>query len=517
MPLNLISDRWIPVLDKAGKSRIIAPWEMADESLSRPNWPRADLNIACLELLIGLVYLADPPKDLSDWDKRQAPDRDRLRSKLEEFAPAFNLTGYGPLFLQDLELLGGKSNPLDMLFIDGAGENTAKENADIMVCRNRYASLDKSLEPAMVAMALYTLQAHAPQGGSGHRTSMRGGGPLVTLVDPGQGLWSLIWANQPHGSPGKIFDLPWMRKTQLFDKDQKTRPPEGTTLGVEVFFGMPRRLLLIEKAGLITGFVREIHGTNYAGWKHPLTPYSRKKVEEEALPMHTRAGLFGYRNWLGVLAERSSNDGLRERAQVLKLWDQRRRMVEGDASVQVAGWAMKIAKPLDFIYSVQPFVALDAAANDMLIGLVEAAGHAVKALEVALKPILAVGGPGKSFEVWKVGKVLEGECEAFYAATERDFRERFEDLKARVSPDLVAKKWLEVLKKQALSQFDSLSVPRLDQRQTCVIKKIIKARADLGKAFSGDGNYGPLMFRALEMEKPPAKKNGSAKSKGKAA
>ena len=68
MPLNLISDPWIPVLDTSGARRVIAPWQMADEDLVRPDWPRADLDIACLELLIGLVRLADPPAHADDWD-----------------------------------------------------------------------------------------------------------------------------------------------------------------------------------------------------------------------------------------------------------------------------------------------------------------------------------------------------------------------------------------------------------------------------------------------------------------
>ena len=78
MSLNLIADPWIPVLDREGARRVIAPWQMADMALMRPAWPRPDLNIACLELLIGLVHLADPPADEEDWDARQAPDPDRL-------------------------------------------------------------------------------------------------------------------------------------------------------------------------------------------------------------------------------------------------------------------------------------------------------------------------------------------------------------------------------------------------------------------------------------------------------
>lgn len=70
MTLNLIDDPWIPVLCADGSRRIIAPWQMAEPDVVRPDWPRPDLNIACLELLIGLVFLADPPVDSEDWDER---------------------------------------------------------------------------------------------------------------------------------------------------------------------------------------------------------------------------------------------------------------------------------------------------------------------------------------------------------------------------------------------------------------------------------------------------------------
>jgi CRISPR system Cascade subunit CasA len=494
MPLNLISDAWIQVLDTAGQRRIIAPWQMADGSLLRPDWPRADLNIACLELLVGLVYLADPPANPLDWQARLAPEPERLRDRLAAFAPAFNLTGPGPLFLQDLEPLQGEANPADMLFIDSAGANTAKNNADLMVHRGRYPDL----EPGLAAMALYAFQAHAPSGGAGNRTSMRGGGPLLTLVDPGQGLWPLIWANQPHGRAGEMRDLPWMRATRVSDQGAQTMPPVGGPFGIEAFFGMPRRLRLVEADGLVTGVIQRPYGTNYALWMHPLTPYCRQKAGEEALPMHPRAGLFGYRHWLGVLAEKPGNEGLRERAHVLKLWDDRRRVMGVDASVQVAGWAMDNMKPRDFTHSVQPVVALEPEANDMLIGLVEAAEQAALALRAALEPVLAGG------------ETREGEREAFYTATEAAFRERFADLKAGVVPYQVARDWLKALKLQALAQFDALAMPGLDQRETDVMKRIVQARGRLVGGFAGYGKYGGDMFGAMLMEKPAVKKGKAA-------
>ncbi|MBL3598197.1 type I-E CRISPR-associated protein Cse1/CasA, partial [Rhodovulum sulfidophilum] len=191
--LNLIEAPWIPVLCEDGSRHVVAPWQIAEPGILRPDWPRPDLNLACYELLIGLVFLADPPANNGDWQRRFAPDPDRLKEKLARFAVAFDLLGDGPRFLQDLAPLDGTPNPVDMLFIDSAGANTAKNNADLMVRRDRYGMLDLPL----AAMALYTFQAHAPSGGAGNRTSMRGGGPLVTMVDPGDGLWSLVWANVP--------------------------------------------------------------------------------------------------------------------------------------------------------------------------------------------------------------------------------------------------------------------------------------------------------------------------------
>ena len=235
MPLNLISDAWIPVRMKDGARRVIAPHQMADPAIAAPDWPRADLNLACYELLIGLVFMAAPPADIDAWEDAR-PDAARLAAQLAPFAPAFELLGDGPRFLQDQEQLTGEPSGPDLLFIDSAGGNTARNNADLMVHRDRYAALDLPL----AAMALYAFQQFAPSGGAGNRTSMRGGGPLVTLADPGTGLWDLVWANVPFGRPAAMGDLPWMRATRTSEAGQAAGP--GQSQPVEAFFGMPRRL-----------------------------------------------------------------------------------------------------------------------------------------------------------------------------------------------------------------------------------------------------------------------------------
>jgi len=487
MSLNLITDPWIPVLDTAGQRRVIAPWQMADAALVRPDWPRADLNLGCLELLIGLVFLADPPADLRDWRARTAPDPERLRARLAPYAPAFNLTGEGPLFLQDLDPLEGSPNPPDMLFIDSAGAQTAKNNADLMVRRDRYPALD----PALAAMALYTFQAHAPSGGAGNRTSMRGGGPMVTLVDPGQGMWALIWANTPCGVPGALRDLPWMRRTQVSDKGQLVPPPEGQRFGVEAFFGMPRRLRLVGDDA-ITGVIQRPYGTNYTHWMHPLTPHYRLKVDTEWLPKHPRAGVFGYRHWLGILAEDATD--LTECARSVTDWGER----GGDGEVRVAGWAMDNMKPRDFVLSIAPVVALDEDGEAVLRGMIRAAEAAGVALRGALEPVLA-GGESR-----------EAEREAFFVQTEGAFRAGLEALKAGTAPARVAGDWLAVLRDQAMGQFDALALEGLPERETDAIQRIVTARGHLGMAFRGYGKQGGEIFDALEMEKPARKKGRAA-------
>lgn len=481
MTLNLISDPWIPVRCVDGSRRVIAPWQMAEAGVDAPDWPRPDLNIACFELLIGMVYLADPPTDIDDWDSRSAPDPARLRDRLAAFAPAFNLLGDGPLFLQDMEQLPGEPNPPDMLFIDSAGANTARNNADLMVHRNRYPALD----PALAAMALYTFQAFAPSGGAGNRTSMRGGGPLVTLVDPGQGLWPLIWANVPYGQPAATASLPWMRATRASDNGLETLPPEGALFGPEAFFGMPRRLRLMADADGITGVIQKPYGTNYALWKHPLSPYYRMKPGTEWLPKHPRAGRFGYRNWLGILAREATSE-LSELSLSLRDWRQRR----GGGSVIIAGWAMDNMKPRDFTLSVEPFLDLEPEVEDRLAGLILGAEAAGVALRGALEPVLAGG------------EVREAEREAFFIATEARFTVHLAALRAGADPRA---DWLADLRAQALRQFDALAVPGIDQRETDQIKRITEARKFLGLAFAGYGKQGKAIFDALELPVPEKK------------
>ena len=470
--LNLISDPWVPVIRKE-KAEIIRPDQIAEPDVERLDWPRADLNLACMELLIGLVYLAHPCTD-----RDAPPDAATLRAALAVLAPAFNLLGDGPRFLQDIEPLEGEPNPPDMLFIDSAGSSTAKKNADLMVRRGRY----KGLPLPLAAMALYTLQAFAPSGGAGNRTSMRGGGPMVTLVRPDKdGLWPLIWANVPHGEPlpaTQLHQLPWMRKTMSSKPKGVVRVPEEGSQSPpapEVFFGQPRRLRLVENDGVITGVIQKPYGNNYQQWVHPLSPYY-KDNKGQKLPVHPKPGTFGYRNWRGVLLQ--SEDRLKPQTLTTYLND----MDAPKCSLILAGWAMDNMKPLDFIWSQQPVFALSRDAEYAAVDMVVAA----EAAGFALKVCVSDGADGT-----RAGAALEG----FFSTTQAPF----ENLLAKMAADGKARheEWLKALRKAAMTQFDSTVLPGLPDLAESKRETAVKARSRLLAAFNGFGPLGKKIFNPL--------------------
>jgi CRISPR-associated endonuclease Cas3-HD len=152
------------------------------------------------------------------------------------------------------------------------------------------------------------------------------------------------------------------RPTRTSETGAKVWPQEAHP--AEAFFGMLRRLRLLGEAA-VTGVIQRPHGTDYAGWVHPLTPCYRLKAGAELLPVHPRAGVFGYRNWLGVAAA-APGGGLRLRARTVDDWQGCSRAA---ASVLVAGWAMDNMKPRDFILSETPVL------NRALPGLADRAAQ----------------------------------------------------------------------------------------------------------------------------------------------
>ncbi len=478
MSLCLVTDPWIPAI-RNGESAVISVDRIAEPGISRLAWDRPDFNLACLELLVGLVSLVDPPQDESDWRARlNHPDADRLREALVKFAHCFSLSGDGPRFLQDLEAFEHSASKsgiksVDMLYIDSAGASTVSKNADLMVKRNRLSALS----PVEAAMALYTLQAFAPSGGAGNRTSMRGGGPMTTLVQPldsGDGrftLWRLVFANVLPGMPLAIDEaksaLPWLRPTRTSGKaGQHLTRDEIHPL--EAFFGMPRRLRLVFKDDRVVGVVQKPYGTNYQWCEHPLTPYYRKKEDDpEWLPVHPRAGRLSYRNWLGVTMGSDQESSKTQRiAKVVHEYGNRSE--PPDFELLVGGWAMDNMKPVDFACHRYPgFPRLEDDRLYRVHKLVDAAKIASEALRKALKT------------AWQlVGTAANSVTEEFFSATENEFAESAKKI-VQGADENVEENWHGTLKKEAMRLFDMRIGDGLAEHNVAVIEKRITARRKL--------------------------------------
>jgi CRISPR system Cascade subunit CasA len=232
---SLIDSEWLPMRRASGRRVVIRPSgltaDINDDPIVSPEWGRADLDVATLELLIGLLAVACPPYDGSDWLDRWnvPPSQDDLDAALGPLAEFFDLDGDGPRFMQDREPLQGATTPVEALFIGAPGANTQKLNRDLFEKRDRLRHLSR---PA-AAIALFALQAFAPVGGGGHRTSLRGGGPLTSLIVPGPrrdgtalSLWHMLWANVPRGQSAKAKELgyifPWTAPTRVSDRNLLT-------------------------------------------------------------------------------------------------------------------------------------------------------------------------------------------------------------------------------------------------------------------------------------------------------
>ncbi|PID63955.1 MAG: type I-E CRISPR-associated protein Cse1/CasA [Gammaproteobacteria bacterium] len=508
MPFNLIEDPWIPIRTLDGAVRKIQPHQIAEKGVAALDWHRPDFNFACLEFLIGLVTCAAPPQSHGDWLKRRNPDPSELQHSFEPLVPAFNLDGEGKRFLQDFDELDTVPNPVDMLFIDSAGESTAKKNQDLHVKRNRYESLTLS----EAAMALYTFQSQAPAGGAGNRTSMRGGGPLITLLEPGQSsvrpLWDMVWLNVPESKPVDSSRLteyfPWLRPTVRSNDKQEVVPPKDARGMVppETFFGMPRRLRLDfsdDKSTRVVSVRQVNYGTNYAQWRHPLTPYYQTKAGGEWLPMHPRPGNHGYRNWEGVLFERQ--DGLRHVAQCVTL-GKKRIQSNAEPRLLVGGWSMDNMKPRDFLWSRLPFFRLDQDAQDRVLDFVEAANAFCLALTGAIGDIAGVDTAKSVF----IDKIKE----EYYSASQQDFENTVKALGCHGYSVEMAEKWRDVLRRIALGLFEREALPGLSTRTPQEIETIVNAHGRLQAAFNGYGNKtGKAAFRVLGLALPRRKKKES--------
>ena len=326
--MNLLQEAWIPVRHADGRREWISPAKLSDPTVVAFDADRADFNGALAQFAIGLLQTTSPAKNSLQWKRlfETPPDEPTLQSWFEPHAAAFDLDGDGARFMQDFDLRASDADPVSVsgLLIESPGENAVKNNRDHFVKRGQV----RCLCPHCVGLALFTLQTNAPAGGAGHRTGLRGGGPLTTLLlaHSTQGdampLWRTLWLNvmdqgalrQIGGNDGAeepYLTFPWLAGIERIQKaGGETAPAQVDRL--HVYWGMPRRIRLDfdavvagacdlcghDSARLVQRYVTLNYGLNYKGpWKHPLSPYY--EAQGNMLPLHPQQGGFGYRHWLG--------------------------------------------------------------------------------------------------------------------------------------------------------------------------------------------------------------------------
>jgi len=329
--MNLLEEAWLPVRLHNGERQWIAPHALARPDVAAFDAPRADFNGALAQFGIALLQTVAPPSSKATWKARwqTPPDEATLQSWLAPWADCFVLDGHGPRFMQDLTLRpdDGEAVSIANLLIETPGENTQKNNADHFIKRGTV----EAMCPHCAALALFTLQVNAPSGGAGHRTGLRGGGPLTTLLvapstpEAPRSLWHQLWLNV---LPASTFEsatncdaaldephhrMPWLASLQVTQSTTGETAPQQTH-PLQVYWAMPRRIRLdletlasgtcdvCHRAGLplVRHYVTRNYGMNYKGaWRHPLSPYYTAK--DEKLPMHPQPGGLGYRHWLGLV------------------------------------------------------------------------------------------------------------------------------------------------------------------------------------------------------------------------
>lgn len=509
---NLLREPWLPVRRRDGTCEWVSPDEITSDHATNPiiafDWPRPDFRIASLEFLIGLLATACPPVDedawLNWWDHPPSPET--LAERFTSLASAFNLDGPGPRFMQDHDPhMEGEPLPVETLLISSPGAKTRDDNTTLFVKHNQSARFSR----AAAAIALFTLQTYAPSGGSGNRVSLRGGGPMTTLVLPSDdpSLWQTLWANTPRGKPilpsGLSKICPWLAPT----RDGVTTPQN--THPLQAFWGAPRRIRLAfannyrDNSCALTGERDDVHvtewrqlphGPAYTAWTHPLAPYYQHK--QEWLPVHPQPGGVGYRHWVGLVVGDMAKT---ERpATTVAAWQTRRLDLppaSRDARLLACGYDTNNSKVRSFVESEMP---LPGSGDKRHVAFL--ARHLVIAAE-----FIAIELPYRirdaRYDPKKDQPAIGGiqftvVREAFWQQTSDAF---FVVLREASPFAQAAPAWLRVLSDTSLQLFDE-AVP-LDPGSKDA-QFIVPARKRLRSTLAGYGATGKKLYTALLLPTP---------------
>jgi CRISPR system Cascade subunit CasA len=550
MTYDLRREPWIPWRRSSGGVEWGRPALLVDRLEDDPvvalAAPRPDFDGALQEFLVGLLTAAVQPVDEREWRAlwMRPPSVEVLQAALDALPPAFDLDGDGPRFFQDLsaeDVAAGATWGVESLLIDAPGSTQTQVTkrefvSDLFVKPGRVHRLSR---PA-AAMALLTMQSYAPEGGRGHLTSMRGGGPLTTLVDPRVGddgrwlaherpLWHKLWSNvetgtdignrTPPGAPTALeAAFPWLAPTRAADSPATASTTPAQAHPFQAYFGFPRRIRLeFEDPGVcdltgerdgrtVTAFRMKTYGVAYAAWRHPLSPYYRGKATGEWLALHGQPGGVGWRDWLG-LAVAAPAGARQEPALVVSSFMRRARGLDlYTYRLHVFGYDTEHKKARGWTEAALPaFIVDDEQRQSLLYGtaaaLTDATGMAGTALLGAVKRALFQDPDEARGDFAQVRADLWAATEgAFYEAMAAVAAPAIDVAEAHETATRRKLAFVQVLRDVALEVFDRWC-PAGGLAPDALRRRVV-ARYDLSMALGGFSKRGEKMFDALGIPHP---------------
>lgn len=545
MAFDLRFEPWLPLRHGDGTIHWSTPDAVAaDDTATGLSAPRADFDAALTEFLIGLLTVAMQPADEDEWYHwwNNPPPPSELRKRFEALPPAFDLDGDGPRLFQDLEaadLAKCDVAPVQELLVDAKNSTLFVKPGQVNV-----------MSRAAAAMALITLQTYSPAGGRGHRTSLRGGGPLTTLADPrrtaaitdrqaDRRLWRLLWANvqtrkqwrEAAHQPADVF--PWLGPTRTSEAGTGTPTTPADVHPLQAYFGMPRRVRLefgdepaqCDLTGLhderpVIGFRVKAYGTQYQAWRHPLSPYYKPRKGNEWLPVHAQSGGLAWKDWLGLLyASGPSATDAPAHAVASFITHRAERIGCERFDVRAFGYAVTNAKAELWVDATFPaFAVADPRRLELLRDTAQrlALGTDKVAflLQVAVREALFSNPDEVPGDLSAVKDELWSDTEGeFYAAVDRLLAIHEVDAMAQET-QRICEAFRVTLLRRACAIFDRAAPA--DATEPEILRRTIVARFRLVASINGGGKSGQQFYQALGLI-PPSTKRGRSRSRASTA
>lgn len=509
--MDLLGNSWLEGRTCSGQLERLSPLQVGEVGWGDLVAPRPDFQGALYQFLIGLLQTAYAPLDVQQWRERYAnpPSRETLEAAFKPYRQAFILENDGPAFMQELGLPDDANQlPVLELLIDAGSSNNLyfnKPSAEHGQCESCFAQ------------ALLTLQLNSPNGGRGHRSSLRKDGPLTTLLlpaDDGATLWQKLWLNV---LPQDALDLPpvtllsdvlpWLAPTRTSDdKGGQDTPPESVH-PLQAYWSMPRRIRLDAStvghgqcAVCGASDVRLIHhyrtrhgGTNYTGnWMHPLTPYNLDaKGEKAPTPCKGDQAGRGYRDWLGLVL--GNDEHQPDAAQVVRHFTEK--LSKPTVRLWCFGFDMSNMKARCWYDSVLPIHGISPDLRRAFIKQVKRVLDSADGMARVLHNQVKAAWFRRPGDHRDSGVGRDPIKQSFWQGSEVNFYVLLDELvaldfdsEATLAP--IYCRWLLDTRRQVLALFDHwvLSGPLEDQD----MQRVVKARADLIKELNGGKALKPL-------------------------